>query len=156
MNSTFWPLNLTNQWSFLTWMSYYVIFPNKNNFGTNNSKNIYVHIMLKTFISTLRQDYEFSWVIENQMLMLPSTSRDSTLWIWNKEKGKIGKTTTSHYHTNFTNIFQIYIRHTTFKNIIECLVATKWNIKKIVSYDNQMMQLPFKVKKKEFNVLKIK
>jgi len=32
----------------------------------------HVHIMLKTFISNLRQDYEFSWVIKSEMLMLPS------------------------------------------------------------------------------------
>jgi hypothetical protein len=37
----------------------------------NNSKKIHVHIILKTFMSILRQDYEFSWVIENQMLVLP-------------------------------------------------------------------------------------
>jgi len=48
------------------------LFPNKNNFVTNNSKKIHVHIMLKTFISILKQDYEFSWMIESQMLVLPS------------------------------------------------------------------------------------
>jgi hypothetical protein len=32
-----------------------------------------------------------------------------TLWIWNKEKGQISEPTTSYYHTNFIDIFQIYI-----------------------------------------------
>jgi hypothetical protein len=63
-----------------------------------------------------------------EMLVFPSDIKDSTFWIWNKERHQIGKTT-SHYHTNFTNIFQIYIQHKTFKNIIERLVATWWNIK---------------------------
>jgi len=39
--------------------------PNKNNFVTKNSKKIDVHIMLNIFISNLKQDYEFSWVIES-------------------------------------------------------------------------------------------
>ncbi len=30
------------------------LFPNKNNFVTNNSKKIHVHIMLKTFISNIK------------------------------------------------------------------------------------------------------
>jgi hypothetical protein len=30
------------------------LFPNKNNFVTNNSKNIHVYIMLKTFISNVK------------------------------------------------------------------------------------------------------
>ncbi len=71
-----------------------------------------MYTLCKKLIPIIRQDYEFSWMIESQMLVLPSvTSKDSTLWIWNKEKGKIGKTTTSYYHTNFTSIFQIYIHH---------------------------------------------
>jgi len=37
-----------------------------------NSKKIHVHIMFKIFISILTQDYEFSWVIESQMLAFPS------------------------------------------------------------------------------------
>jgi hypothetical protein len=48
------------------------LFPNKKNFVTKNSKKIHVHIMLKIFISNLKHDYEFSWAIESQMLMLPS------------------------------------------------------------------------------------
>jgi hypothetical protein len=41
----------------------------------------------------------------------------------------------------FINIFSIYIQYKTFKNIIEHLVVTRWNIK-IVNYENQMTQLP--------------
>jgi hypothetical protein len=47
------------------------LFPNKNSFVANNSKNIHVHIMFKTLISTLKQDYEFSWVIESQNVNVP-------------------------------------------------------------------------------------
>jgi len=46
------------------------LFPNKNNFITNNSKKIHIHIMLKTFISNLNHNNEFSWMIQSQMLVL--------------------------------------------------------------------------------------
>jgi hypothetical protein len=85
------------------------LFPNKNNFVTNNSKKIHVHIMLKTFRSTLRQDYEFHEWLKAKCQCSHLTSWDSTLWIWNKEKGQINET--SHYHTSFINTFQIYIHH---------------------------------------------
>jgi hypothetical protein len=58
----------------------------KNNFVTNNSKHIHVHIMLQKFISNLRQDYEFSWVIENQMLVLLSNIK--RLNLLNLKQGK--------------------------------------------------------------------
>jgi hypothetical protein len=94
--------------------------------------------MLKTFISNLNHKNEFSWVIESQMLVLPFDIK--RLNHLNLKQGELPnwQTTTSYYHTNFINIFQIYIHHKNFKNIIESLMATKW----IVSYEIQMTQLP--------------
>jgi hypothetical protein len=77
------------------------LFPNKKNLVTNNSKKIHVHNMLKTFISTLRQDYEFSIPFDIKRL--------NPLNLKQKERPNWQKTTSSHYHTNFTNTFQIYI-----------------------------------------------
>jgi hypothetical protein len=73
-----------------------------------------MYTLCKKLISILRQDYEFSWMIESQMLVLPlATSKDSTIWIWSKKKGEIGKITT---HT-ITQILLVFFKYMyTIKN----------------------------------------
>jgi len=107
--------------------------------------------MLKKIISNIIQDYEFSWVIESQMLVLPFDIKRLNPLNLKQGERPIGKIMTSYYHNNFTNTFQKYIHQKTFLNKIEHRVVTWWNI---INYENQMTQLPFNLKKK-FNLLNL-
>jgi hypothetical protein len=91
-------------------MSYFSItlFSNKNNFVTKNSKKIHVHIVLKTFISILKQNCEFPWVIENQNISIP---------IWHQgiqpfkfETRREGKLAKLQHHIN-TQILLIFFKY---------------------------------------------
>ncbi len=91
-----------------------MLFSNKNDFVTNNSKKItsmYTLLYLNKFISNPRKTYEFSWVIESQMLMLPwMTSKDSTLWISNKEN-EANPTMPKLQHHTITQILLILFKY---------------------------------------------